>query len=453
MSLIASDQFRIVVGLGKSGMSLVRFLARLGVPFAVADTRANPPELATLQAEYPQVEVRCGALDVDFLCRASELYVSPGLPLATPALREAAARGVKMSGDIDLFVRHAKAPLVAITGSNAKSTVTTLVGEMAAAAGKKVAVGGNLGTPALDLLADDVELYVLELSSFQLETTERLNAEVATCLNVSDDHMDRYSGMETYHLAKHRIFRGARQVVVNRQDPLSRPLIADQVPCWSFGLDKPDFKAFGILEEGGEKFLAFQFSKLLPVSELKIRGAHNQANALAALALGHAVGLPLAPMLDALRRFAGLAHRCQWVRERDGVTYYDDSKATNVGAALAAIDGLGAELAGKLLLIAGGDGKGADFVPLRASVARYCRAVVLLGRDAELIAAALQGDDGNAVVPLLRVASLDAAVQRCAELAETGDAVLLSPACASLDMFKNFEERGRLFAQAVRELP
>ncbi len=453
MSLIASDQFRIVVGLGKSGMSLVRFLARLGVPFAVADTRANPPELATLQAEYPQVEVRCGALDVDFLCRASELYVSPGLPLATPALREASARGVKMSGDIDLFVRHAKAPLVAITGSNAKSTVTTLVGEMAAAAGKKVAVGGNLGTPALDLLADDVELYVLELSSFQLETTERLNAEVATCLNVSDDHMDRYSGMETYHLAKHRIFRGARQVVVNRQDPLSRPLIADQVPCWSFGLDKPDFKAFGILEEGGEKFLAFQFSKLLPVSELKIRGAHNQANALAALALGHAVGLPLAPMLDALRRVAGLAHRCQWVRERVGVTYYDDSEATNVGAALAAIDGLGAELAGKLLLIAGGVGKGADFVPLRASVARYCRAVVLLGRDAELIAAALQGDDGNAVVPLLRVASLDAAVQRCAELAETGDAVLLSPACASLDMFKNFEERGRLFAQAVRELP
>ncbi|HEY8330289.1 MAG TPA: UDP-N-acetylmuramoyl-L-alanine--D-glutamate ligase [Pseudomonas sp.] len=453
MTLIASDQFRIVVGLGKSGMSLVRFLARQGVPFAVADTRMSPPELATLQAEFPQVEVRCGALDVEFLCRASEVYVSPGLPLATAALREAAARGVKLSGDIDLFVRHAKAPIVAITGSNAKSTVTTLVGEMAAAAGKKVAVGGNLGTPALDLLADDIELYVLELSSFQLESTERVNAEVATCLNVSDDHMDRYSGLQTYHLAKHRIFRGARQVVVNRQDPLSRPLIADQVPCWSFGLDKPDFKSFGILEEGGEKFLAFQFSKLMPVRELKIRGAHNQANALAALALGHAVGLPLAPMLDTLRRFTGLAHRCQWVRERSGVTFYDDSKATNVGAALAAIDGLGAEIAGKLLLIAGGDGKGADFTPLRASVAKYCRAVVLLGRDAELIAAALKDADGRDVVPLLRVATLDEAVQRCAELAAAGDAVLLSPACASLDMFKSFEERGRLFAQAVEELP
>ncbi len=453
MSLIASDQFRIVVGLGKSGMSLVRFLARQGLPFAVVDTRDNPPELASLREDFPQVEVRCGALDVDFLCRASELYVSPGLALATPALQAAAARGVKLSGDIDLFARHAKAPIVAITGSNAKSTVTTLVGAMAAAAGRKVAVGGNLGTPALDLLRDDVELYVLELSSFQLETTERLNAEVATCLNVSDDHMDRYDGIEAYHLAKHRIFRGARQVVVNRQDPLSRPLIADQVPCWSFGLDKPDFRSFGLIEDNGEKFLAFQFAKLMSVRELKVRGAHNQANALAALALGHAVGLPVAPMLEVLHDFTGLPHRCQWVRERRGVTWYDDSKATNVGAALAAIDGLGVEIDGRLLLIAGGDGKGADFAPLRASVARYCRAVVLLGRDAGLIAAALQDDDGQPVVPLTRVDSLEDAVRRCAELAQAGDVVLLSPACASLDMFKNFEQRGRRFANAVEELP
>lgn len=447
MSLIASDQFRIVVGLGKSGMSLVRFLAQQGVRFAVADTRANPPELATLQRDYPAVEVRCGELDVDFLCRASELYVSPGLALATPALREAAARGVKMSGDIDLFTRYAKAPIVAITGSNAKSTVTTLVGEMAAAAGRKVAVGGNIGTPALDLLSDDVGLYVLELSSFQLETTERLGAEVATCLNISEDHMDRYDGMAQYHLAKHRIFRGARQVVVNRDDALSRPLIADQVPCWTFGLGKPDFKRFGLIEENGEKHLAFQFEALMPTAELKIRGAHNQSNALAALALGHAVGLPFEAMLDTLRRFAGLPHRCQWVRELRGVGYYDDSKATNVGAALAAIEGLGADIAGKLVLIAGGDGKGADFSALKAPVARFCRAVVLLGRDAEQIAEAL-GD----AAPLLRVKTLDEAVQRCAELAQSGDAVLLSPACASLDMFKNFEERGRLFAQAAEGL-
>ena len=445
--LIASDQFRIVVGLGKSGMSVVRHLARRGQPFAVADTRANPPELATLQAQYPHVEVRCGELDVEFLSRASELLVSPGLAVNTPALQAAAARGVKLSGDIDLFAREARAPIIAITGSNAKSTVTTLVGEMAQAAGRKVAVGGNLGTPALDLLNDDVELYVLELSSFQLETTAQLNAEVATCLNVSEDHMDRYAGLPAYHQAKHRIFRGARQVVINRDDRLSRPLLGDDVPVWSFGLGKPDFKGFGLVEESGETHLAFQFEALMPARELRMRGAHNQSNALAALALGHAAGLPFEPMLDTLRRFGGLPHRCQWVGEHGGVNYYDDSKATNVGAALAAIGGLGADIAGKLVLIAGGDGKGADFSALHAPVARYCREVILLGRDAGLLANVLDG-----AAPVHRVQSLEQAVQRAALSAQPGDAVLLSPACASLDMFKNFEERGLLFAAAVEAL-
>jgi len=445
--LIASDQFRIVVGLGKSGMSVVRHLARRGQPFAVVDTRANPPELATLQAQYPEIEVRCGELDVDFLCRASELLVSPGLAVSTPALQAAAARGVKLSGDIELFAREARAPIVAITGSNAKSTVTTLVGEMAQAAGRKVAVGGNLGTPALDLLNDDVELYVLELSSFQLETTEQLNAEVATCLNVSEDHMDRYAGLPAYHQAKHRIFRGARQVVVNRDDRLSRPLVGEEVSVWSFGLGKPDFKGFGLIEENGEKHLAFQFEALLPARELKMRGAHNQSNALAALALGHAVGLPFAAMLQTLRTFAGLPHRCQWVGERAGVSYYDDSKATNVGAALAAIGGLGADIDGKLVLIAGGDGKGADFSALREPIGRHCREVILLGRDAGRLASTLQG-----AVALKQVQGLEEAVQRATECALPGDAVLLSPACASLDMFKNFEERGRLFAAAVEAL-
>lgn len=447
MSLIASDQFRIVVGLGKSGMSLVRFLARQGWRFAVVDSRANPPELATLREQFPQVDVRCGELDVEFLCRASELLVSPGMALATPALQQAAARGVKMSGDIELFARYAKAPIIAITGSNAKSTVTTLVGEMAVAAGKRVAVGGNLGTPALDLLADEVELYVLELSSFQLETTEQLNAAVATVLNISEDHMDRYSGLPAYHQAKHRIFRGAKHVVINRQDALSRPLLNEGVTSSTFGLNKPDFKTFGIIVEDGEKYLAYQFDTLLNVRELKVRGAHNQANALAALALGHAAGLPMAAMLATLREFTGLAHRCQWLRELHGVNYYDDSKATNVGAALAAIEGLGADIEGKLLLVAGGDGKGADFSALRAPVAEHCRAVILLGRDAELLATAL-GDS----VPLLRVKTLEEAVQRAAELAQSGDAVLLSPACASLDMFKNYEQRGQLFAVAVQAL-
>jgi UDP-N-acetylmuramoylalanine--D-glutamate ligase len=447
VSLIASDQFRIVVGLGKSGMSLVRFLAKQGVAFAVVDTRANPPELATLQRDFPQVDVRCGELEVEFLCRASELYVSPGLAVATPALVEAAARGVKLSGDIDLFARHAKAPIVAITGSNAKSTVTTLVGDMAQAAGKRVAVGGNLGMPALDLLADDVDLYVIELSSFQLETTHQLNAEVATVLNLSEDHMDRYSGMPAYHQAKHRIFRGARQVVINRQDVLTRPLLRDDMRVGSFGLDVPDFNAFGLRQDGTVKYLAFGQALLLPVSELKVRGAHNQANALAALALGHAAGLPMEAMLVALRAFTGLAHRCQWLRERHGVAWYNDSKATNVGAALAAIDGLGSDIAGKLVLIAGGDGKGADFSGLRAPVSRYCRAVVLIGRDAERVAAALDEQ-----VVKVYVNDLNAAAGRCAELAEPGDAVLLSPACASLDMFRNYEERGQLFAQAVEAL-
>jgi len=445
--LIASDQFRIVVGLGKSGMSLVRHLARRGLPFAVADTRVNPPELATLSAEYPDVQVRCGELDVEFLCTASELLVSPGLAVSTPALQEAKARGVKLSGDIELFAREARATIIAITGSNAKSTVTTLVGEMAKAAGCKVAVGGNLGTPALDLLDDEVELYVLELSSFQLETTEQLNAEVVTCLNISEDHMDRYSGLPAYHQAKHRIFRGARQVVVNRDDRLSRPLVADDLPTWTFGLGKPDFKGFGLFEDKGEKYLAFQFETLMPVRELKMRGAHNQSNALAALALGNAVGLPFEPMLETLRQFAGLPHRCQWVGQRNGVDYYDDSKATNVGAALAAIEGLGADIDGKLVLIAGGDGKGADFSALRLPIARYCRAVVLLGRDAQRLADALA--DATALV---HVTTLDEAVQRAAECANEGDAVLLSPACASLDMFKNFEERGQLFAAAVEAL-
>jgi len=442
--LIASDQFRIVVGLGKSGMSLVRYLASRGLPFAVVDTRANPPEMATLKAQYPEIEVRCGELDPAFLCRASELLVSPGLPVATPALQAAAAKGVKLSGDIELFAREAKAPIVAITGSNAKSTVTSLVGEMAAAAGRKVAVGGNLGTPALDLLDETVDLYVLELSSFQLETTHQLNAEVATCLNISEDHMDRYDGLPAYHQAKHRIFRGARQVVINRDDRLSRPLIGDEVPAWSFGLGKPDFKGFGLFVENGEKYLAFQFDALMPANQLKIRGAHNQSNALAALALGHAVGLPFEPMLDTLRRFAGLPHRCQWVGERKGVSYYDDSKATNVGAALAAIDGLGSDIPGELVLIAGGDGKGADFAALHSPVSHHCRAVVLLGRDAEQLAAALDG-----AAPVHRVESLQQAVQLAASLAQPGDAVLLSPACASLDMFENFEDRGRQFAAAV----
>ncbi|PAU88488.1 UDP-N-acetylmuramoyl-L-alanine--D-glutamate ligase [Pseudomonas sp. WN033] len=453
MALITTDKQRIIVGLGSTGLSVARYLVGRGLPFAVCDTRSSPPGLDQLKRFAPMADVYLGELDEQLLCAAGELVVSPGIAIATPAIAAAKAAGVSVVGDIELFAREliareARPQLVAITGSNAKSTVTTLVAEMAADAGRQVAVGGNLGTPALDLLDQQAELYVLELSSFQLETTERLNAEVATVLNISEDHMDRYSGLAAYHLAKHRIFRGARQVVFNRDDALSRPLVADQLPCLSFGLSRPDFKGFGLLDKDGETWLAFEFAALMPVRELKIRGAHNQANALAALALGHAVGLPIDSMLATLRRFAGLPHRCQWVGQHQGVDYYDDSKATNVGAALAAIEGFGADLAGKQVLIAGGDGKGADFAPLRQPVARHCRAVVLLGRDAALLEQALAGN-----VPLLRVETLEQAVNCAAAQAQPGDVVLLSPACASLDMFRNFEERGRLFAEAVARLP
>lgn len=448
MSLITTDKQRIIVGLGKTGLSVARYLAGRGLSFAVADTRENPPGLDQLKRFAPMADLYLGELEPAILNRASELIVSPGIALAEPALQAAKAAGVSLIGDVELFAREAKAPIIAITGSNAKSTVTTLVGDMAAAAGKRVAVGGNLGTPALDLLDEKAELYVLELSSFQLETTDNLKAEVATVLNMSADHMDRYPGMVAYHQAKHRIFRGARQVVVNRDDSLSRPLLNEQLPCWTFGLSRPDFKGFGLIKEEGEQYLAFEFKPLIAISELRMRGAHNHANALAALALGHAVGLPMDAMLQTLRDFTGLPHRCQWVAELSGVDYYDDSKATNVGAALAAIKGFAADCSGKLVLIAGGDGKGADFAPLSKAVREHCRAVVLLGRDAPLLAETLDG-----CTRLIRVNTLEEAVQAAAEAAQTRDIVLLSPACASLDMFRNFEERGRLFAEAVGRLP
>lgn len=447
MSLISTDKQRIIVGLGVTGLSVARYLAGRDLPFAVCDTRTNPPGLDKLKRFAPMADLYLGELDAQLLSSADELIVNPGIPLSTPAIQTAIQAGVKVVGDIELFARAAEAPIVAITGSNAKSTVTTLVGLMAEKAGRRVAVGGNIGTPALDLLDSKADLYVLELSSFQLETTEALNAEVATVLNISEDHMDRYADLGAYHLAKHRIFRGARQVVVNRDDALTRPLVADRLPCWSFGLGKPDLRGFGLIEQDGQKHLAFEFKALMPVSELKIRGAHNQANALAALALGHAVGLPVTAMLEALRDFPGLPHRCQWVGQHAGVDYYDDSKATNVGAALAAIEGFGDTLQGRQVLIAGGDGKGADFSPLCEPISRYCRAVVLLGRDADKLEQVLKSH-----VPLQRVSSLDEAVNAAASLAQPGDAVLLSPACASLDMFANFEERGRLFAAAVGRL-
>lgn len=446
--MVTSD-FAIVVGLGKSGLSVVRYLASQGVTFAVVDTRNDPPELATLQKDFPHVTVTCGELNADFLCTAKILYVSPGLDLKMPALQKAAQRGVKLSGDIDLFSQQAKAPIVAITGSNGKSTVTTLVGEMAKAAGKKVAVGGNLGEPALNLLADDIELYVLELSSFQLETCQQLNAEVATILNISEDHMDRYEALADYSAAKQRIFRGAKQVVISLDDPLSAPADIDEsVTCWEYTTQpKLGFKGFSIDFSQGDGWLMCEGRPLIELNKLKIKGRHNWANALAALALGHAVGLSFEAMGKALVNFKGLAHRCEWITEKNSITYFDDSKATNVGAALAAIIGLGSSMNGKLILIAGGDGKGADFTPLTEAIAHYCRAVVLIGRDAPMIEEVLPNQ-----MTRVYVQSMVEAVTTAARLAHSADAVLLAPACASWDMFNGFVERGDSFAKAAREL-
>lgn len=440
------QQTQVVVGLGKSGLSLVRFLARHGQTFAVADSRENPPELSTLQRDYPQITVHCGQLSAELLSAAQVLYVSPGLALSTPAIQTAIANGVIISGDIDLFAQYARAPIVAITGSNAKSTVTTLVGQMCAAAGLKVAVGGNLGVPALDLLDDAVDVYVMELSSFQLETTSHLQARVAVCLNISEDHMDRYVDVDGYIAAKQRVFNHAQTLVINRDDRPSQPQQA-QSPTISFGLSTPAAGEFGLSEQEGEAYLTYGDQRLLAVSALKIRGSHNYANALSALAIGTAINLPMAAMLSALQEFPGLEHRCQWLRNVHGVDWYNDSKATNVGAALAAIEGLGTGNVGKLILIAGGDGKGADFSSLKAPVAQYCRAVIVLGRDAERVVQALDG-----AVAIEHVTSLEEAVLAAAKRAHEGDSVLLAPACASLDMFKSFEQRGDLFAQAVGRL-
>jgi len=448
MELITSDQFRIVVGLGATGLSCARHLARLGAPFAVVDSRENPPGLDTLKEICPDVEVHCGELDADFLSQAHELILSPGVAKAHPAIQAAVASGVALSGDIDLFCREVTAPIIAITGANAKSTVTSLVGEMAAQAGIDVGVGGNLGLPVLDLLAQGPKaLYVLELSSFQLETTNDLRAAVATVLNITPDHMDRYEDLNDYRMTKHRIYRGCEHAVFNRQDALTAPLLPMGVPNSSFGTDKPDLKQFGVLEQDGERYLARGIEPLLPVSAMKMRGEHNVTNALACLALGDAAGLPMAAMLEALQQFAGLEHRCQWVRELNSVAWFNDSKGTNVGATVAALEGLGPTLAtdNRIVLIAGGVGKGADFSPLAAPVSQYARALVLIGRDAELIADAVD-------VPTTMASDMDDAVRQCAELAQPGDIVLLSPACASFDMFSSFGNRGKVFAAAVEAL-
>jgi UDP-N-acetylmuramoylalanine--D-glutamate ligase len=441
-----SNKQHVIVGLGKTGLSCARYLQREKISFKAVDTRNAPPGIEAFRAEFPDTTLELGELQAATLSQADTLVMSPGVDLRTPAVRKAIANGVRITGDIDIFAHKVKAPIVAITGSNAKSTVVTLVGEMAKAAGIKVAVAGNIGLPALDLLAEPAcELYVLELSSFQLETTTNLNAQVATVLNMSPDHMDRYDSMQAYHAAKHRIFQGCKHAVINRDDALSRPLLSAGIKISSFGIGKDESREFAVINRDGKAWLAYAQEPLLAVSELKIAGQHNVANALAALAIGKAAGLGWEPMLKALREFPGLRHRCQWVRTLDGVSWYNDSKGTNVGASVAAITGLSVN--GSIILLAGGEGKGADFAELGPVMKRFGKLAILFGEDAEKIAIVLAQ-----VVKVIRASSMEDAVQQARKVAEKGDVVLLSPACASFDMFNNYEHRGDVFMQAVEEL-
>lgn len=443
----------LVVGLGVTGLSCVRYLTSIGCQVAVTDSRDHPPGAEALSEAFPDVAMMLGGWDAKAFGAADQIVLSPGVPLAAIA-SFLAGRDIPVCGDIELFAHSVPAPVVAITGSNGKSTVTALLGQMARDAGVKVAVGGNLGTPALDLLAANHELYVLELSSFQLETTVSLRPRVATVLNLSPDHLDRYPDMAAYADAKQRIFRGAEAAVVNRDDAPSRAL-ADNFEAGlervsSFGLSPPTQpRDWGVRARGDDLWVCRGEAFLIPVAEIALVGEHNLANALAALALGDCHGLALEPMRAALKEFPGLPHRCALVRESRGVRWIDDSKGTNPGATIAALEGVARSLAGggKVVLIAGGDGKGADFAALTPALKDSARGVVLIGRDTPLIEAVVPPG-----VPIDRADDMEDAVARARAFAQPGDAVLLSPACASFDMFQDYRQRGRVFAEAVTRM-
>jgi UDP-N-acetylmuramoylalanine--D-glutamate ligase len=433
----------VIVGLGRTGISCARYLHAHGWRLAVTDTRAAPPELPQLRALDPHIVLSLGGLDTRLLSDALCVVASPGVSLADPFFVEARRLGLEIVGDVELFARAVHAPVVGITGTNGKSTVTTLIGRMAARAGLRVRVGGNLGEPALELLEPGTELYVLELSSYQLETTSSLNCRAATVLNVSPDHLDRYADLAAYAAAKARIFARCDTAVINLDDPLVIAMPRAARRTLSFSLRAAIGADYAVAREDGQWFLTRRGEPLLPLAAMKIKGLHNAANALAALALGEALALPLPVMLEELRGFAGLPHRSQWVADVNGVSYVDDSKGTNVGATLAAVAGM----QGPLVMILGGEGKSQDFAPLAAAFRGKVRHAVLIGRDAALLEGALAG-----VCPLSRTTTLPAAVAAAAAAAQPGDTVLLSPACASLDMFRDYAHRGQVFAEAVREL-
>ena len=434
----------LVVGLGETGLSVARFLSRQGVPVAIVDSREQPPGLERLRTELPtDVALFLGEFNAGAFERAEQIVISPGVSMDEPEIAAAVARQVPVTGDIELFAQTVTAPVVAVTGSNGKSTVVTLLGAMARRAALDIRVGGNIGIPALDLIeAQEPDLYVLELSSFQLETVHSLRPRAAVVLNVSPDHMDRYPDMQAYAAAKQSIFRQAELQVYNLDDPLVASLVNRALPHVGFTRQPPGASDYGLVEIDGETWLARGNSRIMPASGIRMAGQHNLTNALAALALGEAVGIPLDNMIDTLGEFQGLSHRMQHVAEKGGVRWFNDSKGTNVGATLAAIEGVD----DRLVLIAGGDGKGADFTPLAAAMQGKGRGAVLIGKDAALLESVLQG-----VVPVRFAEDMPQAVMLAADMSQPGDSVLLSPACASTDMYRNFEMRGEAFIQAVRE--
>jgi UDP-N-acetylmuramoylalanine--D-glutamate ligase len=433
----------LVVGLGKTGLSVARFLSQRGVPVAIVDSRALPPGLEALRSGPPaDVALFLGGFKPEAFERAEQVIVSPGVSVREPLIAAAAARGIPVIGDVELFAQSITAPVIAVTGSNGKSTVTTLVNAMAQRAGKEVRMGANIGTPVLDLVAEhEPDLYVLELSSFQLETTYSLRPAAAVVLNISADHMDRYPDLDAYMSAKQSIYRHAAVQVVNTDDPLVTALAFPDRPQIRYTLGVPAAGEYGLREYHGARWLARGDEPIMPVSGMRMDGRHNVSNTLAALALGEAAGLARGGMIEAINEFRGLPHRMQLVANQAGIRWYNDSKGTNVGATLAAIDG--AE--GRVVLIAGGDAKGADLALLAPAMRAKGRGAVLIGRDAPRVREVLQS-----VVPIEQAADMQEAVELAARMAQPGDCVLLSPACASTDMYRDYQERGELFVKAVR---
>ncbi len=456
MPIELTNRRALVLGLGASGLSMARWLNARGASVRVADSRDSPPFAGQLHSELPSIEVHTGAFRPGSFADVDLIAISPGVPMAEPLVRAAVEHGVEVVGDIELFARiRSEFPgnrVIAITGSNGKSTVTEMAGAMVRAAKIRTLIAGNIGLPILDALLEvqagtrrRPDVFVLELSSFQLESTNSLNPDAAAVLNLSEDHLDRYPGMRGYAEAKARIFTGDGIQVVNRQDDWARGMVGPGRKVFTFGLDEPWNEGnWGLRDIGGELWLAEGRANLMKVSELKVAGLHNAANALAALALCRAIRLPYEPLLDALFKFEGLPHRVQKVAQIGGVTFYDDSKGTNVGATVAALMGM----TSSVVLIAGGEGKGQDFSPLRDAVAKKAKGVVLIGRDSDKIAAVLDGSG----VPVVRAAGMQDAVRAGFSMAQPGDTIMLSPACASFDMFRNYEHRAEVFIEEVRAL-